>query len=217
MSTRIMRHPDPATLMGFSAGTLVEPLAAVVASHIDVCEECLVQVADLDRLGAVLLTSSVPLSDIAAVAMVPSRSMERAPPDVRRQADPFGVLPAPLAQAFQLSFDRIPWKRLGPGVWHHRLPLSPGATGDLRLLKIGPGRVMPGHGHGGAELTLVLDGAFTDKTGAYLRGDIQDVDETIEHTPVADKDIGCICLIASERPARFRGLVGRLLQPWTGL
>ena len=76
---------------------------------------------------------------------------------------------------------------------------------------------MPDHGHGGAELTLVLEGAYSDETGAYRRGDMQDVDETIEHTPVADTETGCICLIASEQPARFKGLVGRLLQPWTGM
>ena len=126
-------------------------------------------------------------------------------------------LPAPIARTYDLSLATIPWKRLGPGMWHHRLNLSPGAEGDLRLLKIAAGRKMPMHGHGGSELTLVLDGAYGDETGTYRRGDIQDVDDDVEHTPVADADMGCICLIASERPARFRGLVVRLIQPWTGM
>ena len=76
---------------------------------------------------------------------------------------------------------------------------------------------MPDHGHGGSELTLVLDGAYADETGEFRRGDIQDVDDEVEHRPVADKELGCICLIASERPARFKSLVGRLMQPWTGM
>ncbi len=76
---------------------------------------------------------------------------------------------------------------------------------------------MPDHGHGGAELTLVLDGAYADQTGEYGAGDIQDVDENVEHTPMADSGTGCICLIASESPARFKGWIGRLFQPFTGM
>jgi putative transcriptional regulator len=73
------------------------------------------------------------------------------------------------------------------------------------------------HGHGGTELTLVLEGAFSDSTGEYLPGDIQEVADEIEHSPVADKVSGCICLIASEERARFRGVVGKVVQAWTGL
>jgi putative transcriptional regulator len=73
------------------------------------------------------------------------------------------------------------------------------------------------HGHGGTELTLVLEGAFSDSTGEYLPGDIQEVADEIEHSPVADKVAGCICLIASEERARFRGVVGKVVQAWTGL
>ena len=134
-----------------------------------------------------------------------------------RKIDPAERLPGPIALAYGLTYADIPWKRLGPGVMHHRLPLSEGTTGDLRLLKIGPGRQMPDHGPGGAELTLVLAGAFSDATGHYGFGDLQDVDESVEHTPLTDDVTGCICLIASERPARFKSFVGRLMQPLTGM
>jgi putative transcriptional regulator len=76
---------------------------------------------------------------------------------------------------------------------------------------------MPDHGHGGGELTLVLKGAYADETGEYRAGDVQDVDEDVEHTPVADPVAGCVCLIASEKPARFKGWIGKLLQPLTGM
>ena len=46
---------------------------------------------------------------------------------------------------------------------------------------------------------------------------MQDVDDDVEHQPVADKDEGCICLIASEKPAKFKGMIGKLMQPWTGM
>ena len=67
------------------------------------------------------------------------------------------------------------------------------------------------------ELTLVLRGAYQDETGQFRVGDAADLDESIEHRPVADPEAGCICVLAFERPARFKGLLPRLLQPLTGL
>jgi putative transcriptional regulator len=63
----------------------------------------------------------------------------------------------------------------------------------------------------------MLEGSYSDVTGEYRRGDVQDVDEEVEHQPVVGEDGHCICLIASDRPARFKSLVGRITQPWTGL
>lgn len=217
MTTKILRHPDPVTLMGFAAGNLAEPLAAVVAGHLDLCPACRAEISDIELLGAALLANAEPARPQNGAMVVPARPVDRRPCEVVRYADPSGRLPLPLASAFRLSYDKIPWRLLGPGVWHHRLPLSPGVAGDLRLLQIAPGRVMPEHGHGGAELTLVLDGAYSDETGSYRRGDIQDVDQTVDHTPIADKAMGCVCLIASEQPARFKSLLGRLVQPFTGM
>ena len=84
-------------------------------------------------------------------------------------------------------------------------------------MKLAPGCKLPVHGHGGSELTLVLDGAVADRRGRYHVGDLQELDEEIEHQPVADKALGCTCLVAAERAPRlkgFRGLVLRLLSRW---
>jgi putative transcriptional regulator len=91
------------------------------------------------------------------------------------------------------------------------------AGGDLRLLKIKPGRRMPDHGHRGSELTLILDGAYTDKTGTYRAGDVADLGDDLEHRPVADAMHGCICVVASEQPARYKTMLQKLIQPLTGM
>jgi putative transcriptional regulator len=127
------------------------------------------------------------------------------------------VIPAPIRKRFGISGKNIRWHRLALGVWHYRFSQDGENAGDLRLLKIAPGYRMLEHGHGGTELTLVLEGAFSDSTGEYLPGDIQEVADEIEHSPVADRVSGCICLIASEERARFRGVVGKVVQAWTGL
>jgi putative transcriptional regulator len=231
MTATITRHPDDATLMSFAAGSLPEPLAAAIAAHASMCAHCRQELSGMESLGAALMEQTSKLGPVEAIAWNPPRVVTNmAVPTPRWHFDggeqgargelvPNTAvdLPQPIVRAYNLSLGTIAWKRLGPGMWHHRLDLSPGVEGDLRLLKIAAGRKMPIHGHGGCELTLVLDGAYGDETGVYWRGDIQDVDDDVEHAPVADAELGCICLIASERPARFRGLVSRFIQPWTGM
>ena len=72
---------------------------------------------------------------------------------------------------------------------------------------------MPDHSHNGLELTLVLQGSFSDATGRFGVGDLEIADEDLEHTPVADPGDACICLAATDAPLRFRAIVPRLLQP----
>lgn len=213
MSTSINHHPDGATLMGFAAGTLSEPLSAVVAAHVSMCSQCRREVADLELLGGTLIQSTLP--GAGQRIKTPSRPAQSAPP-VPIRAGAAEPLPFPVATAYGLRLATIPWKRLGSGIWHHRLALRDRSHGDLRLLKIAPGRTLPDHGHGGTEITLVLSGSYHDATGTYCRGDVQDIDEEIDHQPVVD-DVECICLIASDHPARFKSWLARLAQPFIGM
>ena len=218
MTKQIKRHPDAATLVSYAAGSLSEGLSATVAAHLSMCAACRQEVRDMELIGAALLSKDGGGDDVSPIS-VPALPQNEAAHEQQpvSAGGASELLPAPIAERYDLAFDRVPWKRLGPGIWHHRLALSPGVEGDLRLLKISAGRRMPEHGHGGTELTLVLDGSYCDETGEYRRGDVQDIDDDVEHRPVADSDVGCICLIASEKPARFKGLVERLIQPWTGM
>ncbi len=128
-----------------------------------------------------------------------------------------GDVPLPLRKLIGDSFDAAPWRRIGPGIRHIRLPLSPSVKGDLRLLRVAPGRKVPDHGHGGAELTLVLKGAYDDVVGHFSRGDVADLDVDIEHQPVASPGEECICLVAAEHKAKFKSIIGRIIQPLVGM
>ena len=221
MSTTITRHPDDANLMSFAAGALAEPLAAALASHVAMCPRCRNEMRLLRSLGGVLLSDVTPIGlgghEPVVPAREPSPSHERRPAAVGPGAVGTIGLPKPIAEKYKLDLESVPWRWLGPGIRYHALLLSPGVVGDLRLLKIAAGRKMAEHGHGGTEMTLVLSGAFRDVSGKFGPGDIQDVDDDVEHRPVVDAELGCICLVASEQQARFKGLFSRLLQPWTGL
>src|SRR5262245_27806513 len=208
----ITHHLDDATLMSFAAGALPASLSAVAAAHGSMCSRCRGEVARLECVGAALLTALPPALLQGAEPSPP----EPHPAQQRRGA---GAVPlewnSPLARLLPGGLDAVRWRRLGLGIWHHRLPVT--GRGALGLLKVAPGRIVPEHGHGGAELTLVLRGSFHDATGRYRTGDIADLDETVEHEPVADPGPDCVCLVASEMRASFRGLIARLMQPLHGL
>lgn len=214
----ITHHPDIASLMSCSAGSMPEPLAAVMASHISICPECRAELKRMEQIGIALL-EKLPIaamhSDLPDMSVRGSLAVERFV--TVPVTDAGEEVPAPLANVVGGDLDKIAWKRLGPGLWHYPLALSKGVPGDLRLIKVAPGQVLPDHGHGGSELTLVLRGAYQDKVGRFAAGDVADLDEEIEHQPVADKDEGCICLIAAEKKAKFKSLLARLVQPLTGM
>ena len=211
----IKHHPDIATLMSCSAGSQPEALAAVVASHLAVCPECARQVGRLERIGEALFDGLEAVAVDRPAPIAAARALE-AVDAPKARATRLGDVPLPLSDLIGANLDAVAWKRLGPGLWHFPLPLSSRAKGDLRLIKVAPGQKLPAHSHGGEEMTLVLRGSYTDTTGLYSAGDIADLDDDIEHAPLAGEQ-GCICLIASEKPARFRGLLARMMQPLAGL
>lgn len=207
----ITHHLDDATLMSFAAGALPEALAAVAAAHIAMCPRCRREIAALERLGTALFADLAPAS-------LERPEMAQPDPAPRPSASTLGR-PAPDADPLQRllggSLESVRWRWIGPGVWQSPLRLR--GAGTLNLIKVAGGRDVPEHEHAGSELTLVLRGSLHDATGVYHPGDVTDLDEEVAHHPRAGKATDCICLVASEKPARFRGLLARLMQPWHGM
>lgn len=217
---KITHHPDTSTLMSFAAGALPEALSAVVASHAALCPACRRSVKLMDQLGGAALAAII---DASSKWPATAQSADAGP----TARDPAALAPkgraepsetsAVLAQVLKGDYSSVRWRRLGIGIWHVPLPLSSAASGDLRLLKVAPGMAMPDHGHSGSELSLILCGSYTDTDGTFGEGDFADLGEDDEHMPVAATGTGCVCLIASERPAKFKGLFARIVQPFIGL
>jgi putative transcriptional regulator len=120
-------------------------------------------------------------------------------------------LPAPLHPYFGPSYRALKWRWMAPGV--HCIRATGTKSGTLLMLKIGPGRSMPVHSHGGTELTQILRGAYHDALGHFAPGDVADLDSDVEHQPVTVPGIACICVSALDAPLRFPGWLARRLQP----
>ncbi|MDN3722240.1 cupin domain-containing protein [Roseibium salinum] len=126
-------------------------------------------------------------------------------------------VPLPLQRYIGSSLSEIPWKFVAPGVHRHRIRLEKPSGSSFYMLKIASGMAMPEHGHGGAEMTLILSGAYRDALGRFGPGDIADLDEHVEHQPRVEPGAPCICIVATEAPTRFKGLLSRLMQRVIGI
>lgn len=212
-------HPDISTLMAFSAGSLDEPYAVVVATHVAMCEACREQVKRIDLIGGALLVAE-PAAPLAPHAL--DRLMSRLDDTVMESERPAASaprrdVPVTLAHYLPKGLDGVKWRFSGPGVAVAHLPSSGNATGRLMLLKVAGGRKVPEHSHGGQELTLILKGAYRDRFGVFASGDIADHDEDVEHQPIAEPGEDCVCLVAVDAPLSFRSRLVRALQPLVGL
>ena len=208
----ITHHTPDALLAAYAAGTLSPAFSLVVASHISICADCRAALEGHHAVGGALLDGSetAPLSgalksDILAMLDDPAPAATATVAARKGEA----IYPGPVMEALKGKKPR--WRSLGLGL--KQAILSDDEHGSVRLLHIPAGQAVPDHGHNGMELTLVLQGSFSDETGQFARGDLEVADEDLDHTPVADGGAPCICLAATDAPLRFHSFVPRLFQP----
>lgn len=120
-----------------------------------------------------------------------------------RSVDSGSEIPRTLRHVLGTELDSISWITVASGIQQHVVPLSAGARGDLRALRLAAGATIPKHGHRGEELTLVLRRACRDAFGDYVAGDFMDLDDEAHHEVLADSKHGCILLVASEHQPQF--------------
>jgi putative transcriptional regulator len=215
---RTEHHISRSTLHDYAAGTLCEALSVVAASHLAWCRECrkaaeaVAKAPDVPRAADDTAPSPAAASGESTV-----EAMDRQPRTAEfpnSEVSDFG-LPMPLALRLDgHGLEDVAWRKVFPGVAVRDLALTAGAAGQLRLVRIAPGKALPEHGHGSGELSLVLRGAYRDGLGRYTIGDVADLDGASVHRPVAE-DSGCICLVAAETPVRYRSLFSRIWQRLT--
>lgn len=117
--------------------------------------------------------------------------------------------PKALEQFLGMPVDQVPWKKVMPGLAEYKLPDVNGS--EVSLLRIDGGKAMPVHTHHGSEITLVLQGGFSDSNGHYGVGDIAYADDDVNHRPVADAGEVCICFAVVDAPVELTGPIGRLM------
>jgi putative transcriptional regulator len=201
-------------LIHYAAGHLRPSEALLVACHVAlnpaarrkleayeaigakmICEDAAAETAEVSRecFDKIMARIESP----APVAEPPPRT-----PMQRDEAIPPSVMALLCGNCTERS---IRWQKLQSGVEAVSLHVPAGSPcrHRLRLLRLAPHQQTPPHRHGGREMTLVLQGSFSDHTGSYDAGDLVVIDSpSFAHAPKAGPQ-GCLCLTLTEAPLRF--------------
>ncbi len=217
----VNHHPSEALLLDYVSGTLGETWSLGIATHLALCPTCRRTTGVLEAIGGDMLEAIEPaqMTDGATARMMARLDVNDEPDDA---VDPAPlrseslVLPQPLLGYLGKDLADLKWQRLGMGAFQLLIQTQEKDV-TARLLRIPAGRPVPEHTHRGLELTLILSGEFSDTTGTYKRGDLQEADDTLEHQPCAGQDEDCICLAITDAPLKFRSLAARIVQPMLGI
>lgn len=219
-------HPAREILLDYADGSLGEPAALVIATHLAFCPNCRQQVADLEAIGGAFLEEEDlhPVSDDCLQALMARLDEPAAAPAPMSQPcsaqTPEGAdliyLPEPLRSYLGAPLSALRWQPLLAGIDEVDLKVGRPPV-RTRLIRVAAGTAMPRHGHSGMELNLVLAGGYHDPRGSFRRGDVVVDDPSIDHSPVADLGDDCICLSVTDAPLRLTGGLSRFLNPFIRL
>jgi putative transcriptional regulator len=196
------------TLAGFASGRLDEGMALVVAAHVELSPASARALRDIEAIGGGVLArgEAVPMLSSAEDALARIGDSSETAPVARAPSREAG-LPRVL-EPYALG----KWRPIGRGVAMRRVNV-PGAEARVFMLRAAPGTWLPEHRHTGNEWTTILAGAYEHEYGRFGRGDFDEANEEHAHHPHVDPVEGCTCIVALTGEVRFKGWLGRLLQP----
>jgi putative transcriptional regulator len=216
----IEHHLDDDMLQQYAAGTLAEGWSVAVATHLALCPACRAKLSMLESVGGYFIEnetaddSNISQSWESLKAKIDVGQIDKVVPIKKRSATD-QTYPEPLRSYIDAA-GGLRWRQLGRGAAQMLIPTGDETT-TVRLLKIPAGQPVPEHSHRGVELTLVLDGSFSDEVSTFARGDVEIADDSLMHQPKADAGKDCICLAVTEAPLRFKSRFLRLIQPILGI
>jgi putative transcriptional regulator len=210
-------HPDLDLLTEYAAGSLSLAHAACVSIHVNHCRQCQRIAGQLTDLGASLFEAlePVPVGDTQLHAVL-ARLDEETPLAYAKNKGDSSATPAILQRLMRGDFSDLSWQKVGSA-----LRISYLKTGDphheFALYHIRAGGRMPAHTHRGSEMTLVLEGGFSDADGSYHKGDFLVRRPGDVHAPTALQSEDCICLAVLDAPLKFTDWKFRWMNPFLKL
>ncbi len=208
-------------LLGYAAGLLDQAQSLIVATHLALSPQARNKVRSCEAVGGALMekTCSPVAMKRDSLARVLDKLDDMQDRQPREEYETFQIvfpeglsIPVVLRRNISCRPVHVHWRTLYPGMQACDVSLECRSS-HARFLKARRGVRAPEHTHKGMEITLVLDGAFSDDRGTFHRGELVVVDESCRHAPVACPQQGGTYMIVSSAPAQLTGLA-RLLSPF---
>lgn len=214
-------HPTQKQLTSFVEGNCEPSMALVISAHVDMCKQCQTQVLALqDKISQQSFAQELSLNDdyskmIADITQLPvaeSRLNRPAAATIELDGRKF-VLPRALQRYAQKTGS---WSHMVGKLWQAPVELGED-LGRAHFIYMEKGGKVPEHTHRGTELTLVIDGSYSDGLAEYDTGDFTVLDGTSKHTPFSEVDEGCLVFTILDKPLQFTSGLARLLNPFSHL
>lgn len=207
-------------LMHYAAGTLPPYESMLVAAYLAVNARARAQYAAYEAEGGRMIEEADPVDVTTAclnniLAIIEPAAQRAAPaPTPAPTLDPC-ALPAVMRRLLSVHCpqQKLEWREVSPGIAHINIQLcrTEPRRRSLALLRVDAGRSTPAHRHAGTEITLVLEGSYSDGARLYHTGDLVILNaQSDTHSPSAG-DAGCVCMILTDAPVRFENPLLRLI------
>ena len=220
----ILHHPDDNLLTEYASGSAATAVGIVICAHLQACPQCRQRVEQLNKLGAAILKQSV-------AEPVQQETFDQLMARIRNQSTSTGKiskvvdsspttindpmlkrLPKVIAKLLPRD-GRVKWQSAGGSLKTARLKTGQ-QDYEVCFQKISSGGKVFEHGHRGMEITLVLQGSFSDEDGIYSEGDFLVRTPGEVHRPTATQNEDCLCISVVEAPVKITGLFGKLVNPF---
>lgn len=222
MNSRVLHHPTEKMLSEFIDGNLNTGLSVVISAHIELCEMCCARRSELEGKAALAWEKEAGQQESAERDFTPllasiTSKLREVPQEteLNKESTPLqeihmleGSVKLPKVLA-KLAGEGLVWKKLAGGINQAAITLDDQTQCEFIYMK--PGSQVPVHKHRGNEITLVLDGSFSDELGSYKAADFVTRDSSHQHQPASEE--GCLCFAVQDSPLKFTRGLARLLNP----
>ena len=223
MSSNKHFHPESKLLREFVKGELSTGLSVAISAHLEMCSSCQQAANDLENSIATKWVEESPVKSVefggdidTLISSITATSQIKEEMPAPAQDNTVSIdcesdmrevkLPSVLAK---IAADGLEWKRVAGGISEASVVLDDKTQCEFLYMK--PGSQVPPHKHQGSEVTLVLDGSFSDDFGDYKPSDFLLRTSKDTHQPRTEE--GCLCFAVLDSPLTFTSGLARLLNP----
>lgn len=212
-------HPTQNQLREFVEGMSNPAMSLVISAHVDMCPHCKTRVSAMhEQLSDNAFEQVSDSPDFAQmlsnITQMPQAEIE-VQREIRNTIELDGRqfrLPRALARYAEKTGS---WSRHIGSLW--QAPVDLGPVGKANFIYMEKGGHVPEHTHRGSEITLVIDGEFSDGLAHYDSGDFMVMDSSHKHAPHSESEEGCLVFSIVDKPLHFTSGMARLLNPFSNL
>jgi putative transcriptional regulator len=209
-------HPGSDQLIEFSSGSCSSAMSIAISTHLHFCSLCRLQVNENEATAAVLFEQQAAASvdtDSFKRLMARIQTSPEAPVEAMPKKAKAGRFPAVIEKLINGNIESLNWQKPVKNLRvSHLMKDESGLILGLHHMKSG-GRV-PHHTHRGNEISIVVEGGFSDEMGSYGPGDFIHLTGEHNHSPQADADGDCWLVSVVEAPVKLTGPLGWIVNPF---